>query len=85
MAEASFDTPDGDDVTIDPESVSQLRAGEEEGTAVIELDDGSEVVVVATLLEVAAELGLDPLDYISSDDDVSLTELIAGAELDEED
>jgi hypothetical protein len=85
MAEASFDTPDGDDVTIDPENVSQLRAGEEEGTAVIELDDGSEVVVVATLLEVAAELGLDPLDYISSDDDVSLTELIAGAELDEED
>ena len=44
---------------------------------VIELEDGSEVVVVATQLEAAAELGLNPLDYVDpEDDDESLDELV---------
>jgi hypothetical protein len=69
MARASFETPDGDDIEIDPDDVVQMGAGEEPGTTVIELEDGSEVVVVATPLEVAAELGLDPLDYAEEDDE----------------
>ena len=77
MARANFDTPDGEDIDIDSDDVVQLAAGEEEGTTVIELEDGSEVVVVATQVEVAAELGLNPLDYVDpEDDDESLEDLI---------
>jgi hypothetical protein len=77
MARANFDTPDGEDIDIDSDDVVQLGAGEEEGTTVIELEDGSEVVVVATQIEVAAELGLNPLDYVDpEDDDESLEDLI---------
>jgi hypothetical protein len=69
MARASFETPDGDDVEIDSDEVVDVSKGKEEGTTVIELEDGSEVVVVATQLEVAADLELDPLDYVEPDDD----------------
>jgi hypothetical protein len=68
MVRVNFDTPDGDDIDIDSEEVVRLTLGEEEGTTVIELED-SEVVVAATQLEVAAELGLNPLDYINAEDD----------------
>ena len=62
---------------IDSDDVVQLAAGVEEGTTVIELEDGSEVTVVATQIEVAAELGLNPLDYVDpEDDDESLEDLI---------
>lgn len=69
MARGSFETPDGEDIDIDSDEVVDLSAGEEEGTTVIELDDGSEVVVVATRIEVVAELGLNPLDYVEPEDD----------------
>jgi hypothetical protein len=68
MVRVNFDTPDGEDIDIESEEVVRLTLGEEEGTTVIELED-SEVVVVATQLEVAAELGLNPLDYIDAEDD----------------
>ena len=82
---ANFDTPDGEDVDIDSEDVVHLSAGEEEGTTIIELEDGEESVVAATQLEVAAELGLNPLDYVDPDeDDESLEDLIDEEERDDE-
>ena len=57
MALGSFETPDSEDIEIDADDVVSLSADEEEGTTVIELEDGDEVTVVATQLEVAAELG----------------------------
>ena len=82
---ANFDTPDGEDVDIDSEDVVHLSAGEEEGTTIIELEDGDEVIVAATQLEVAAELGLNPLDYVDPDeDDESLEDLIDEEERDDE-
>jgi hypothetical protein len=86
MGKANFDTPDGEDIDIDADDVVELHSGEEEGTTVIELDDGSEVVVVATQLEIAAELGLDPLEYISAeDDDDSIEDLVDQADEPDED
>jgi hypothetical protein len=77
MTRANFDTPDGEDIDIDSDEVAHLSLGQEEGTTLIELEDGSEVVVVATQLEVAAELGLNPLDYVDpEDDDESLEDLV---------
>jgi len=85
MPRANFDTPDGEDIDIDSDEVTHLSLGQEEGTTVIELEDGSEVVVVATQLEVAAELGLDPLDYVDpDDDDESLEDLIDKSSDDDE-
>ena len=77
MPRANFETPDGDDIDIDSDEVVNLSSGQEEGTTLIELEDGSEVLVVATQLEVAAELGLNPLDYVDpEDDDESLEDLV---------
>jgi hypothetical protein len=77
MPRANFDTPDGEDIDIDPDNVIHLSLGQEEGTTLIEMEDGSEIVVVATQLEVAAELGLNPLDYVDpEDDDESLEDLV---------
>jgi hypothetical protein len=85
MPRANFDTPDGEDIDIESEEVVQLLPGEEVGTTVIELEDGSEVIVVATQLEVAAELGLDPLEYVSlEDDDDSLDDLEDAGDEDQE-
>ncbi|WJM25953.1 hypothetical protein QUC32_03050 [Novosphingobium resinovorum] len=43
----------------------------------IELEDGEEIVVVASELEIAADLGLNPLDYVDpEDDDESLEEVV---------
>ena len=77
MPRANFDTPDGEDIDIDSDDVVHLSLGQEEGTTLIEMEDGSEILVVATQLEVAAELGLNPLDYVDpEDDDESLEDLV---------
>jgi len=77
MPRANFDTPDGEDIDIDSDEVVHLSLGREEGTTLIEMDDGSEIMVVATQVEVAAELGLNPLDYVDpEDDDESLEDLV---------
>jgi hypothetical protein len=77
MATANFDTIEGDDIDIDADDVVSISRGEEEGTCVIELEDGTEVTVAATQLEVAAELGLNPLDFVDpEDDDESLEDLV---------
>nr|WP_314466345.1 hypothetical protein [uncultured Novosphingobium sp.] len=69
MPIAKFETPDGDEIEVDPADVVNISEGREDETTIIELDDGDEVVVVATRLEVAAELGLDPLDFVDPDED----------------
>lgn len=69
MPKATFETPDGDDVEVDSDDVVHLSPGEEEETTAIELSDGEQVIVVATELEVAADLGLNPLEYIDAEDD----------------
>ena len=85
MAKAKFETPDGDEIEVNSEDVVHLGEGKEEETTVIELDDGSEVVVLATELEVAAELGLNPLEYIDpEDDDASIEGLVEEDEDDED-
>ena len=77
MPRATFEMPEGDDVEIDAEDVAHLSTGEEPGTTVIELEDGEEVTVLGTQLEVAAELGLDPLEYVEpEDDDESIEDLV---------
>ncbi|KHL25963.1 hypothetical protein PK98_05190 [Croceibacterium mercuriale] len=85
MTRANFDTPDGEDIDIDSDDVTHLSLGQDEGTTVIELEDGSEVVVVATQLEVAAELGLNPLDYVDPEDDDESLEDLVDKPLDDED
>lgn len=82
---ATFETPDGDDVEVDSEDVVAIRAGEYEETITIELEDGTEINVVATELEAAAELGLNPLEYIDSeDDDESIEQLVESGGFDDE-
>lgn len=77
MPKATFETPDGEEIDIDADSVIHLTAGEEPETTVIELEDGEEVTVVATELEVAADLGLNPFDFIDpQDDDGSIEDLV---------
>lgn len=84
MVRANFDTLDGEDIDVDSDDVVQLTAGEEDGTTVIELQDGEEIVVAATQLEVAAELGLNPLDYVDVDeDDETLEDLVEEEDTDE--
>lgn len=57
--------------------MTQLSVGQEEGTTLIELEDGSKDEVVATQLEVEAELDLNSLDYVDpKDDDISLEDLV---------
>jgi hypothetical protein len=68
MPIAIFESPDGDDIEVDSDEVVAIRPGEEEGTVTIELDDGSELTVVATELEAVADLGLDPLEFVTSED-----------------
>ena len=84
MVRANFDTPDGEDIDIESEDVVKLTPGEEEGTTVIELEDGDEVVVAAMQLEVAAELGLDPLEYVDVEEDDESLEVLVDEE-DEDD
>jgi len=77
MVRASFETPDGEDIEIDSEEVVHLSPGEEDGTTVIELEEGDEILVAATQIEVAAELGLNPLDYVDpEDDDESIEDIV---------
>jgi hypothetical protein len=84
MPQATFETPDGEDVEVDSDDVVRIKSGPKPETTVIELDDGDELVVVATELEVAAELELNPLEVIEpEDDDESIEALIEGSDLDE--
>ena len=84
MPIASFETPEGEEVHIDAENVVHRAAGEEVGTTLVELEDGEEITVIGTQLEVAAELGLDPLEYIDpEDDDESIEDLVDEDEDDE--
>lgn len=69
MPRTSFDLPDGDEVEIETAEVVDLFEGENESETIVELDDGSEVTVVATKIEVIAELGLNPLDFFPSGED----------------
>lgn len=69
MPIATLETPDEDDVEVDSNDVIGLRPGREPDTTVIERDEGDDVVVLGTPLEVAAELGLDPSEYVESDED----------------
>ncbi|MGF7153294.1 hypothetical protein [Novosphingobium gossypii] len=87
MPTATFETPDGEEIQIDPDDVVHLSAGREDGTTVIELESGDETTVVATELEVAAELGLNPLEYIDAeDDDASIEDLVdENGDLEEDD
>lgn len=72
MANATFDTPDGEEVQIDPAEVVNIHAGDEPETTVIELEDGEEITVAATRREVVAELDLDPLEFRDPDEDDDL-------------
>jgi len=79
MPTATFETPNGENVEIDSSEVTKLRLGTEEETVIIEFEDGSEVTVVSTELEVAADLGLNPLEVIDAeDDDESIESLVEG-------
>jgi len=82
MTTATFETPDGDDIKIDGDEVVQLTVGQEDETTVIELDNGDEVTVVATQLEVAAALGLNPLEFVDQDDDDESLERLVDEEED---
>lgn len=85
MPKATFETPDGDEVEIDSDNFVHMQPGEEPETTVIETEDGEEITVIATELEVAAELGLNPLDYVDpEDDDESIEELVDDADLEDE-
>jgi len=79
MGKATFETPDDQDIEVDSDAVVRLAPGKEDGTTIVELDDEGELVVIGTALEVAAELGLNPLEYIEAeDDDESIEDLVEG-------
>ena len=85
MPKATFENVDGDDVEIDSDDVVHLAAGEEPEVTVIELENGDQTEVVATELEVAAELGLNPLEYVDAeDDDESIEGMVEDEGLDDE-
>ncbi|KQM21026.1 hypothetical protein [Novosphingobium sp. Leaf2] len=65
----TFETPDGEEVEIDPADVVDISTGTEPDSTTIELEDGDEIVVASTKIEVVAELGLNPLDYIDPEDE----------------
>lgn len=69
MPKVTFDTPDGEDIEVDSAEVVHISAGDEPETTMIELEDGDEIIVAATQLEVAAQLDLNPLEYIDPEDD----------------
>ncbi|MDB5723552.1 MAG: hypothetical protein JWQ16_306 [Novosphingobium sp.] len=84
MTKAIFETPDGDDIEIDSDDFVDMRPGIDAETTIIETDDGEEHVVVATRLEVIAELGLNPLEYVDPDDDDETLEEHDGDDLDDD-
>jgi hypothetical protein len=85
MAVATFETPDGEDVEIDSDDVAHIKLGPEPDTTLIVLEDGEEIVVVASELEVATELEVNPLELISpEDDDESIAALVEGRLEDED-
>ncbi|TCU53759.1 hypothetical protein EDF58_1109 [Novosphingobium sp. PhB57] len=85
MPKATFENVDGDDVEIDSDDVVHLAAGEEPEVTIIELENGDQIEVVATEVEVAAELGLNPLEYVDvEDDDESIEGMVEDEGLDNE-
>ena len=62
MGKATFETPDDQDIEVDSDAVVRLAPGKDDGTTIVELDYEGELVVIGTALEVAAELGLNPLE-----------------------
>lgn len=84
MTKATFETLDGDDIEIDSVDFVDMRPGTDPETTIIELDDGEERTVVATRLEVVAELGLNPLDYVDHDEDSETREEHDGDEMDDD-
>ncbi|WP_298196019.1 hypothetical protein [Novosphingobium sp.] len=77
MGKATFETPAGQDIEVDSDEVVRLAPGKDDGTSIVELDDEGELVVIGTALEVAAELGLNPLECIDAeDDDESIEDLV---------
>jgi hypothetical protein len=74
MAQATFETPDGDEIEIDGDDVVSVATGKDSETTVIELEDGEEVVVAATKIEVVADLGLDPLEHLDPEEDEDVAE-----------
>ena len=79
MPNAKFTTTSGQEIEIDPGEVVHLAQGPDEDTTVIELDSGKKVTVEATELEVAGDLGLNPLDFVApEDDDESIQDLVEG-------
>lgn len=69
MPSATFETLEGDEIEVDPAEVVGIAEGTEDDTTIIELDDGQEITVVAAPVEVVAELGLDPLEFLDLDQD----------------
>jgi hypothetical protein len=86
MPTAVFESIDGEDLEVDSDDVRYIRPGPEPGTTLIELEDGEEIVVVGTELEVTAELELNPLEVIDpEDDDESIEDLVENGMEDDED
>lgn len=69
MPIATFETPDGDEIEINSDDVIRIAPGDEDETAVVELDDGDELTVVALPRRAAAALGLNPRDVIDADEE----------------
>ena len=84
MGKTMFETPDDRDIEVDSDEVVRLAPGKEDGTTIIELDSEGEVVVIGTELEVAAELGLNPLEYIDAEDDDESSENLVDEDDDED-
>jgi len=69
MTVSTFETPDGDEIEIDGDYVVSVKVGKESDTTIVELDDGDEIIVAASKLEVITELDLDPLLHDDPDED----------------
>lgn len=69
MSEVTFETPDGDEIQIDGSDVVDLFSGRNGDITIIELEDGEEVSVLATRVEVVSALDLDPLKFLAGDGD----------------
>ncbi len=86
MPVATFETPDGEEVEIDSDDVIHVRLGPDPDTTLIEMEDGDEIIVVASQIEVAAELELNPLEVVDpEEDDESIEALVDGEDVEDED
>lgn len=83
MPTATFETPDGDEIQVDASDVVDLAAGKAPGTTIIDLDDGEEIIVVATRRETVAALDLNPLDFVDLIDEDESEVLVDDGDEDE--